>query len=127
MRVLIGAAAAALLFASSAVAQTPEPAAPAVPVSPNCTGFDPVPAFPDGATANAAAMAEGNELYQTWGNARLAKLQTCRAEIETMRAQLRPMEEGFTNANNELREAVAAWQAEVEEFNARGNSRRNRN
>lgn len=114
MKVLFGAAAAALIIATSAAAQTP-------PVNPNCTGFTPAPALPDGATANNRQMAAGNDAYQGWGQDRLAKLQACRTDIEALRAQLNTLEQAYNTANGELTGVTNSWQAEVAEYNARGN------
>ena len=120
MKFLIGAAAAVLLSAAPAAAQTPPS------VATNCSDFAPVPSLPDGAAADRAAVAAGNALYETWGQERLAKLRLCRAEIEALRAQLAPLEQGYTTANTELAAFVAAWQAEVAEFNARPAGRNRR-
>jgi hypothetical protein len=113
MKVLIGAAVAALFFALPAAAQT------SPTVSPNCSGFVAAPTLPDGADATQAAMTEANTAYQTWGQERIAKLALCRAEIEALRAQLAPLEEGYRGAGIELNATVASWEAEVAEFNAR--------
>lgn len=118
MRVIVGAAAAVLLFSSVASAQTP------VSPSTNCTVFAPAPTAPDGATATSAQINAANTEYQAWGNARLAQLQTCRAEYEAIEAQLNLMRDGYNAANEELRTVGEAFQVEVEEFNARGASRR---
>ena len=112
MRLLIGAAAMALLFAA--------PVAQAQPASPNCSDFAPVPSLPDGATADRAAIEAGNAQYETWGQARLAKLQLCRAEIEALRTQLVSFEQAYNSNNGELNTVVTNWQAEVAEFNERG-------
>ncbi len=120
MKLLIGAAAAALMFAATAAAQTPPTD------SAHCSGFQPAPTLPDGATADRAEIAVGNTQYETWGQERLAKLRLCRAEIEALRAQLAPLEQAYTANNTELTSVVTAWQAEVAEFNARGGATRNR-
>lgn len=113
MKVLIGAAVAALALASSAAAQTPQ-------LSANCTGFSAAPTLPDGATATSRQMTDGNDTYQSWGSERVAKLQGCRAEVEALRTQLNALELAYNTANGELASVTNGWQAEVAEYNARG-------
>lgn len=125
MRSAMIAAAAALMMGAPAFAQTettPQaPAAPTTPADPGptCSGFAPAPTLPDGATATQAQMTEGEQQYQGWGQAVLAKLQQCRDEIYAMRAQLQAREQAFNNTNASLRAATEAWQADVAEFNER--------
>lgn len=130
MKLITGAAAAALVLASTALAQTPQtpptPAPAAVALTANCSGFAPAPTLPDGATASRDEIAAGNTAYDTWGQARLAKLRLCRADIEALRAQLIPLEQAYTASNTELGGIVTSWQAEVAEFNARPANSRNR-
>jgi Skp family chaperone for outer membrane proteins len=114
MKVLIGAAVAALAFASTAAAQ------PAPQVSANCSGFSAAPTLPDGATATSRQMTSGNDLYQAWGNERVAKLQSCRADVEALRVQLNALEAAYNTANAELASVTGGWEAEVAEYNARG-------
>lgn len=103
MKVLIGAAAAAvLLTAAPAFAQN---------VSPNCTGFDPAPTLPDGATANRAAVEAMNTQVQAWADARRTKLLACQADINAMTQAMQA-------ANQERTTLTTAWNAEVAEFNA---------
>ncbi|MBL8538004.1 MAG: hypothetical protein JNM59_11430 [Hyphomonadaceae bacterium] len=118
MRLLIGAAMAAALMAAPAVAQTNAVAPAAAP--PTCGALAPAPTLPDGATASRAQITQGNETYQSWGSARLAQLTTCRAQIDALRAQLNGLEASYNSGNEELRRVTEAWQADVEEFNARG-------
>lgn len=104
MKVLIGAAAAAVLLAAApAFAQTN--------MSPNCTGFDPAPTLPDGATANRAAVEAMNTQLQAWADARRDKLLACQADINAM-------SQAFNTAQQERQATTAAWNAEVAEFNA---------
>lgn len=126
MKNAIAAAAAAVLLASPAFAQTPtgtppttsEASAPAADPGPTCSGFAAAPALPDGASATQAQMTAGEAQYQAWGTATLAKLQTCRDEIFAMRAQLTAREQAFNATNSSLRSVTEAWQADVAEFNA---------
>lgn len=86
----------------------------------SCGGFEAAPTLPDGATANRQAIERGNARYAAWSQARVARLQACKVEIETLQAQLRPMIAAFEPAKAELDAVVASWTAEVEEFNTRG-------
>lgn len=106
MKVLIGAAAAAvLLTAAPAFAQTN--------MSPNCTGFEPAPTpLPDGATAERAAVEEMNTRIQAWADARRDKLLACQADINAM-------SQALNTALQERQATTTAWNAEVTEFNAR--------
>lgn len=115
MRLLIGAAAAALLFASPALAQTAT-----IPAS--CAGFEAAPATPDGAVANSREMQEGATRFDAWRAAREQKLATCQADAAALRAQLEATVAAFNAAGTERVTAVTAWNAEIEEFNARGST-----
>jgi hypothetical protein len=64
-------------------------------------------------------MNEASSGYQSWGNARLAQLQACRAEVATLEAQLEAMRVSFNTANTELRTVGESLQVEIAEFNAR--------
>lgn len=116
MKVVIGGVAAAILLASSAWAQT------GVPASSACQGFDAAPTLADGASATAAQMSAANQAYQNWAQARVAKLQSCRAEVDALRAQLNALEAGYNTGNGELSAVTQGWQADVEEYNARSSS-----
>ncbi|MGH6949621.1 MAG: hypothetical protein ACREH4_02020 [Vitreimonas sp.] len=108
MKVLIGAAAAAvMLTAAPAFAQTN--------ISPNCTGFEAAPTLPDGATANRAEIEAMNTQVQTWDTARRNKLLACQADINAM-------SQAFNTAQQERQALSAAWNAEVTEFNGRSTS-----
>jgi hypothetical protein len=108
MKVLIGAAAAAVLLAATpAFAQTA--------LSPNCSGFEPAPTLPDGATANRAAVEAMNNQIQAWADARRDKLLACQADITAM-------SQAFNTAQQERQAVTTAWNAEVAEFNARANT-----
>lgn len=123
MKVLIGAAVLACVLATPALAQ-PQPTLPA-----NCQGFAAAPTLPDGATASASAVEDGNVAFNAWHEANTAKLGLCRADIEAMRAQLRASEDAYNATVAQLNAARDAWQVEVTEYNARGsnpNSRRER-
>lgn len=113
MKFLIGVAAATLLMAAPALAQTP------TDVPEVCTGFAAAPTFPDGATAEPDALAAADQQFQAWHNAGAAKLGQCRAEIEATRARLATMEAAHNQAVGVLNGGRDAWAAEVEEYNAR--------
>lgn len=115
MRILIGAAAAALLLASPALAQTE--AAPSA-----CAGFAAAPTLPDGATANAAAITAGDTAFRAWHGVGAEKLTQCRAEVEAARARVRELEALHNTAADQLNTTRDAWQVEVNEYNGRGNS-----
>jgi hypothetical protein len=114
MRILIGAAVAALLLASPALAQEAAPSA--------CAGFAAAPTLPDGATANAAAITTGDATFRTWHTAGAEKLVQCRAEVEAARARVRDLEALHNTAADQLNGTRDAWQVEVNEYNARGNT-----
>lgn len=117
MKVLLGAAAAALLLASTAHAQTTTP-----PASGNCAGFAPAPTLPDGANANHGQMTEASEAVDAWRQEREAKQQACQNEINALQTQLNAMIQAYNAAGQERVSVVNAWNAEVEEFGARGGS-----
>lgn len=113
MRILFGAAAAALLLASPAFAQTEAPAGA-------CVGFAAAPTLPDGATANAAAITTGDTTFRAWHVSGSEKLGQCRAEVEAARARVRELEALHNSAAEQLNVTRDAWQVEVTEYNARG-------
>jgi hypothetical protein len=111
------------MLAAPAAAQ-PQPTLPA-----NCQGFTAAPTLPDGATASASAIEDGNTTFTTWHEGGMAKLGLCRTDIDALRAQLRASEDAYNAAVGQLNAARDAWLAEVNEYNARGgdtNSRRER-
>jgi hypothetical protein len=108
MKFVIGAAAAAVLLAASpALAQTA--------ATGNCSGFEAVPTLPDGATATRAQIEEANTAFTAWDSARQQRQLACRAEIEAN-------SQAFNTAEAERRAAQTAWAAEVTEFNGRGDA-----
>jgi hypothetical protein len=112
MKVLIGAAAAALLLTSPAFAQTTP--------SPTCTGFEAAPTLPDGASASRSEIEAANAQVEAWNRARTQEQTACRAEIEAMRTQLDAMVAAFNAEGQERQALITAWTAEVQEFNDRG-------
>ncbi|HEX8901265.1 hypothetical protein [Vitreimonas sp.] len=112
MKFLIGAAAATLLMASPALAQTPD-----LPES--CTGFAAPPTLPDGATADRDAITGADAQFREWHGAGTTKLGQCRSEVEAARARVAAMEAAYNAAVAQLNGTRDAWVVEVEEFNAR--------
>lgn len=109
MKVLLGATAAVLLMASPAVAQTEtQAAAPS-----RCTGFAAAPASVDGATATRAQMEAAQAEWAAWQTQRVEQEAACQAEIAAHTT-------AFNAAGAERTSAVAAFNAEVTEFSARG-------
>ena len=125
MKLLIGAAAAALLLTGTAMAQTATPTT--LPAS-SCGAAPTVPTLPDGATATNAQIEAGNNAYNTWAQAMQANVQCRRAEAEALRAQADARTTEYNGYAQQLNQTVATWQAEVAEYNARGQqpSRRER-
>lgn len=116
MKLLIGAAAAALLFAGTATAHTATP-----PLPPSRCGAPPTaPTLPDGATASSAQVEAGNTAYNTWAPLMQANVQCRRAEAEEMRAQADARTTEYNGLASQLTTTVSSWQAEVAEYNARG-------
>jgi hypothetical protein len=116
-----GAFAFAVMVAGSALAQT-TPAAPAAQAA--ASRCEAVAAagpqgLPDGATADADAMNAGNAAFTAWATAERATLECRRAEIADLRATLDARATEFNAAAERLNSAIPAWQAEVDEYNAR--------
>jgi len=109
MKVFAGAvvAAAALLLATPAAAQTDA-----------CT-FAPVPQLADGAAATHDQMTEKNTEIAAWVSQREQQEAACQAQINALQAQLAPMVSAFNAAGPERVQTVQAWNAEVQEFSAR--------
>jgi hypothetical protein len=122
MKVLIAAAAAAVLIALPAVAQT-TPATPATPApASNCPALAAPPTLPDGATANREAMAAGNTTYQAWATAYQAGYQCRHTEAQQAMAAAQALVAESNRSADTLNQTTAAWQADVAEFTARGGS-----
>lgn len=120
MKVLIAAAAAAVLIALPAAAQN-TPATPATPTpASNCPALTAPPTLPDGATANRQAMAAGNTAYQAWATGYQAGYQCRHSEAQQALAAAQALVADSNRAADTLNQTTTAWQAEVAEFNARG-------
>jgi hypothetical protein len=114
MKVVFGAAAAALFLAQAAVAQ-PLPAA--------CS-FTAPPAIPDGATATNAAMNEAREALQQWRATRAAEIAACKAAMDQAHAQLNAIEAAHNQAVAETDGAIERFTQENTEYNGRVRARR---
>lgn len=104
----VAAAAAALLLASPASAQT------------NACAFAPLPQLADGAAASHEQMTAKNEEVAAWVAQREQQEAACQAQINALQAQLAPMVAAFNAAGPERVQTVQSWNAEVQEFTARG-------
>lgn len=127
MRMILGAAVAALIMAGTAAAQTEEtPAAPpAPPAESACAAPPAIPTdLPDGAEANAQQMTDGNTAFNTWMEATNAALECRRNEAAAAIHRANSLRDQFNEANQAAAAARDGWVAEVEEFNARPQGRR---
>jgi hypothetical protein len=113
MKLVLGAAVAALLMASPAMAQTDT--APA-----SCGALEAMPSDqPDGATASREAVEAYTERFNAWAQASNAVLACKRSQAEQARARADALTTEFNTENSSVRDAITAWTAEVTEFNAR--------
>lgn len=129
MKALLGIAAASLMFAMPAAAQSAGEAQAAPALTANCADFPAAPTLPDGASANRADMMHGTEAYGAWQTSTVAKKAACRADITALQAQLAALVEAWNQADRRLVDTNTAWVAEVAEFNGRrgGNTLRSSN
>jgi len=112
------AAAAVLMFASQALAETAT--APAKPVPPSRCGEVPAsPPVPDGATVDRKAMAAANQAYTVWATAAKAVLDCRRAEVEEVRAREAALTAEYNAGVDQLNGVANAFVAEAEKFNKR--------
>jgi hypothetical protein len=119
LKVIVAAAAIAAL-SSPAGAQGQNAQSSAQSATPSCGGFEPAPTLPNGATATRTVIERANTQYDAWAQARTARLQACRAEIDALNAQLAAI---YNPAKAELDSVVAAWSAQVEAYNSRNGRR----
>ena len=114
MKLLFGAAVAALLMATPAMAQTD--AAPAAA----CGTLAPMPGDqPDGATASREVVEAYTQRFNAWAEASNAVLACKRSQAEQARARADALATEFNTENASVRDSIAAWTTEVTEFNAR--------
>ena len=115
MKLLLGAAVAALLVASPAAAQTD-----AAPAAASCGTIGPAPGGqPDGATVDRAVIEAYTLEFNTWATAANQVLACKRARAEEARVRAEALTGEFNTENAGVRSAIATWTVEVEEFNAR--------
>lgn len=121
MRLVVGAALAALLFAAPAAAQTETPApAPAQAQASSCAALLPTPSnLPDGAAANRQQMTRANEQVVAWASAMHPILDCRRQEAAAAQARAQALTQQYNADANAFSASVTAWQAETEEFNTR--------
>ncbi len=113
MKLLFGAAVAAMLIATPALAQTPPSSAS------NCPQAGEPPTLPDGATADRNEVEAANERYTTWAQGVSESLTCMRAEAEALHQQWQARVSAHNEAAETLRATTASWEAEVQEFNER--------
>lgn len=120
MKVLIGAAA-ALLFAATAAAQTTpaSPSAPTPPIPPSACGeLQPTPVLPtDASHATAAQMAHGNQAYGPWATDTHAKLQCREAEVRALQAQANAAMAAYNAQAAAFTNTVNSWTAVTTAYN----------
>lgn len=121
MKLLVGAAVAALFMATPAMAQTNGSAQSACAALPAPLGD-----MPDGATATRQQLDAFTTRFNAWAEETNGVLACRRAEAEAARARADALTVEFNTANTGLRTAITAWTAEVEEFNARAPEQRRR-
>lgn len=121
MKLLVGVAVATFMLSGAAFAQTPPAEAE---LSANCTGFSPPPSAPDGATARASAMTAAAASYETWLAATQEKQRLCQADVRALELRAQANVEAYNRFSRGVETASADWAREVEEYNARGGSRR---
>jgi len=114
---MLGAAVAALLFATPAIAQETAPA--------SCGAIEAAPTgMPDGAEANIRAVNAYTERFNAWADANAAVLTCKRERADAARAHADALTTEWNTENGARRAAIAAWQVEVDEFNARNQGAR---
>jgi hypothetical protein len=119
MRTLVFAAAFAAV-AFTAYAQ--DMGAPAVPPS-SCEAIPPAPTPPNGARANATQIQAAVAQYEAW-NASATAIMQCRAqEVRGLQAQVAARTAEYDAGLAAGRDAGAAWQAQLDAFQARQNRR----
>lgn len=125
MRLFLGLVSAAVLMSTPALAQTETPAAAPAAVTSRCG--EPVAAPPtlqDGATASRGAIEQMQTQLTAWADATRVKLECRRTEAQEARATADALTNAYNAQAAQLNTTIAAWQAEVDEYNARGNRRR---
>lgn len=112
MKVLLGAAAAVLLMAVPAAAQT-------TPAASTCAALQPAPTLPDGAVADREAMEAANTAFMAWAEAYRTVLTCRRTEAEGIHAQWQARVSEYNAGAEQLNSTNSSWEAEVAEYNER--------
>ncbi len=93
---------------------------PAVAVAPSsCPAVPAPPAPPNGGRANAELMAAAIAQYEAWNTSTTAPLQCRVQEVRALRAQVEAREVEYNASLAAGAEAGAAWQAQVDVYQAR--------
>jgi hypothetical protein len=119
MKVVLGAAAAVMLFAGVALAQTEGVAPAGPPVQSRCGEVEAEPSIPDGAVATNRAINAANDAYIAWGTAARAVLECRRAEVAELDARSHALLEQHNAAVGRVNALTATWVAEQQEYCAR--------
>lgn len=128
MRLLTGAAIAALLLASPALAQTTQAGDPTPVAQPTaCAPLPERPTPPDGATANRQQMEAGVAAFNAWAEQYRQGVACRRQEVAQMRATHDALLAQHNQAAQDLNTAIASIEAEAAEFNQRNPGRANTN
>lgn len=121
MKVLIGAAVAAVFLSAAAAAQTTPTAetTAATTVAPSsCPAAPEAPTLPDGATATIGEMQAGATVYEAWRVSVQANLNCRHDEAVALRDAADARAAEYNAANQAAQASVTAWQAATETYNA---------
>jgi len=131
MKVLIGAAAAVLMFGAVATAQTTTTgttttttaAAPVAVTPSHCPAAPADPTIPDPATATSAAMATANEAYVAWAHAMQENARCHHAEYDEAVAIVQARRDEHNAVADRLNQVTQAWSAASTTYCARPHTR----
>ncbi|MGQ0533207.1 MAG: hypothetical protein ACT4OF_11035 [Caulobacteraceae bacterium] len=120
MRLVLAAAAFAAFSVCAQAQETTTPATPAPPIPPSaCAAFVAVPAPPDGATATAAQIREAVAGFEAWRTTTQTTMDCRAAEVRALAAQTEARRNEYVSAQAENQARGAAFQAQLDIFNAR--------
>lgn len=126
MKFVLGAAAAVMLMAGVALAQTetPAPAAPAGPPAvSSCAAVPAEPTVPDGATATNEQVNAFNTAYQAWAATATSAIACRRAEVQSTQAAAQSLLEQHNALAQRINALAANWQTESAEYCGRRGNR----
>jgi len=134
MKLLIGAAAAALMFGTVALAQTATTTsatagaatttAPSAPVTPSrCPAAPADPTVPDGATATSSTMESAAAAYRTWAQTMQDLMRCHHAEYDEAQAVVTVRREEHNAVADRLNAVSQSWTASSTTFCARPHMR----